>query len=201
MACGSRRLTLSREKPMPPAMRAWAPGLTILAGESLCLLAIWAFAGTPQTPLPAHPVSPSSHKSSRPVKRTWSTGPASMPLETEVMPLRRSPVPPPVRAQAPSGQAGPKGANTEAAGRVSAGLTLASHPAAVSLKPEITITDESHHLPAPVNSEMRALSDLNRLRADPDARKAFYEDLRRTVEQVRADGKQEVKNRLTSSHP
>jgi len=185
---------------MPPVLRGCASGLLILAGEGLCLLAIGAFSGSSQAQAPSHPVKPPAPV--RIVKRRWQTGPASMPLETEVVPSRPSPAPPKIRTQTPKARtdtvapalsaANVPGSGIEPKGRADinssrtlyAGANLPmAHPVAASAQPHITIEDESH--PAHADPERQALSDLARIRANTQVRQAFYEDLRRTVEEVR----------------
>jgi hypothetical protein len=134
------------------------------------------------------------------MKRTWRTGPASMPLETEVVPPHPSPVPPAVRAQTLSVQ-GEQKAKTgeEPARRPSAGSTLAAmRTTAAPLKSVVTTNNESRHDSGYVDPEKRALDELTHLRANPGSRQAFYDDLRHTVEQIRAGGKDEnAKNPAT----
>jgi len=137
------------------------------------------------------------------MKRTWRTGPASMPLETEVVPPRPSPVPPAVRAQTLSVQGEQKAKmGEEPARRPSTGSTLAAmRTTAVPSKPVVTTNNESRHDSGYVSPERRALDELNHLRANPGARQAFYDDLRHTVEQIRAGGKDENAKKPATFRP
>jgi hypothetical protein len=115
-----------------------------------------------------------------------------MPPETEVVPPHPSSVPPPVRAVTLNVQGGQKGMMGVAPGsRPSADSTLAARSAA-PFKSAVATIDETHSYPSYVDPEKRARGELNCLRDDPGARQAFYEDLRRTVERVRAGEKDAV---------
>ncbi len=145
-----------------------------LAGAGFCLLATLALSGMPQTSSPVHPSSPSHHPRTR--KPTWHNGPASIIPETEVVPPRGSSVPPPVRAVALGAQGEGNGA-----------LEGKSLPAgAANLNPGSTPRDERSSHSAYVDPEERTRGELNCLRAHTDARQAFYADLSRTVDRVRA---------------
>jgi len=126
-----------------------------------------------------------------------------MPLETEVVPPHPLSVPPPVRAQTLSVQREQKAKEgEEPAGRPSAGSTLAAtRTSAVPFKSVVTTIDESRYYSGHVDPEKRALEELNRLRANPGARQAFYEDLRHTVEHVRAGEKDENEPKPATSRP
>lgn len=184
---------------MPPVLRGCASGLLILAGESLCLLVIGAFTGTSQTHAPAHPAKPAAPVSA--IKRRWQTGPADMPLVTEVIPSRGSPTPPSVRGMAPKAKTDAPAPPVVSTLSLHAGINskdkpMSGHPKtlyprtpvpgarAAPALPEtrITITDESHS----VDPERQALSDLTQIRTDSATRQAFYQHLLHTVQQVRA---------------
>ena len=167
-----------------------ASGFLILAGVDLCLLASGALSSTPKGRTTVHSSSASSH--TRTIKRTWRTGPASMPLETEVVPPHPSSVPPPAKALTLSVPGERKG-GVEPGGRPSAGSTLGATPtSAAPFESDVSTNDESHNNSVYVDPEKRALSELSSLRANPGARQAFYEDLRRTVERVRAGEKDQI---------
>jgi hypothetical protein len=71
--------------------------------------------------------------------------------------------------------------------RPAAGSTLAAtRTTAATFKSGVTTNGESRHDSGYVDPEKRTLDELNRLRGNPGARQAFYDDLRHTVEQVRA---------------
>lgn len=178
-----------------------ASSFLILLGAELCLLATGPYSVTPQARAPVHSSSPSSH--SKTMKRTWRSGPASMPLETEVVPPHPSSAPPTVRPQKLSVQGDQKAkVEEEPVRRSSAGQTLeATRTSAAPLKPEVTTVDESRHYRVYVDPEKRAVDELTRLRANPGARQAFYEDLRHTVEKVRAGEKDENEQKPATSRP
>ena len=186
---------------MAPITSGRAPDLLILVGAGLCLLATGSYSVTPQARAPVHPSSPSSHV--RTMKRTWRTGPASMLPETEVVPARPSPVPPAVRAQTLSVQGEQKAKRGEELERGRpAGSTLAAmRTTAAPLKSVVTTNNESRRDSGYVDPEKRALDELNRLRANPGARQAFYDDLRHTVEQIHAGGKDENAKKPATYRP
>jgi hypothetical protein len=107
-----------------------------------------------------------------------------MPLETEVVPPHGVRVPPTVRAQ-PAAPL-PDARTSAAKPALSAKVTLPAR------RPPVATTSESIHRDppppraAPVDPNRQALEEMRRLREDPDARRAFYDHLHRTVEQVRA---------------
>ncbi|MGD0221125.1 MAG: hypothetical protein ABSF71_02210 [Terriglobia bacterium] len=160
-------------------------GYMILAGAELCLLAAGAFSDTPQAQSYPHPSPPSTH--ARTLKRTWRTGPATTPPDTEVVPPHPSSVPPPIRGLTLSVEGEQK--SGEAPGvRPSAGSTLATKrtsPAPIKPVPAKNDKPDSSY----VDPEKRARDEMNCLSTNPKARQAFYDDLRRTVEQVRAGSK------------
>jgi hypothetical protein len=150
-----------------------------------------------------------------------------MPLDTEVVPPHGSPVPPILRPQTLIAQGKEKAqVQEEPAKRPSASSTLAAtrRPAArfkpafassnvavrsnsatpasaAPIKPEVTTIDESRNQSSYVDPEKRALDEMTRIRASSGARQAFYEDLRHTVEQVRAGEKVENETIPATSHP
>jgi len=111
--------------------------------------------------------------------------------ETEVLPSRPSSVPPPLRSVTLSVQAEQKGA---VGGKAENGTLVGSNlthtrTSLLPPKPAITIIEESTYS---FDSEKRALGELNCLRTNADARQAFYADLTRTVQRVRAGEKDAV---------
>lgn len=153
-------------------------GCLILAGAELCFATAGAFSDTPQSH--AHPSSPPAH--ARILKRTWQTGPASTPPETEVVPSRRSPFPPALRGVTLNAEGEKKSA---AAPRVTptptATLTAKSRSGA-AIKPAAVATPKLVY----VDPDKRARNEMNCLSTNAQAREAFYGELRRTVDQVRA---------------
>ena len=187
---------------MAPMTPGRASGFLILAGAELCLLATGAYSVTPQARTPVHPSPPSSH--TRPIKRTWRTGPASMPLDTEVVPPHPSLCAP--DRKAPNAQ---RAGRTESKdGERSREEALcrfdsccAAHASAAAFKPEVTTIDESRHYSDYVDPEKRARDEMTRLRTNPGARQAFYEDLRHTVEQVRTGENDGNETKPAASRP
>jgi len=174
---------------MAPVTLGRTTGLLALVGAGFCILASGPRSATPQFQSSARSSQPS--RQTRTIKRTWQNRPASMPLETEVVPPHPSPIPPIVRDQALGIHSELKAnVGDQPANRPSAGSTVAAtRKAAAPLKTQVTTTEGSDANSEHVNADRRALDDLQGLRADPGARQAFYEDLRRTVEQVRAGEK------------
>jgi len=169
----------------------------VIAGS--CLLATPALSVT----LPARPIAAPSPNSShsRPLKRTWRNGPASMPLDTEIVPPHPSLVPPRVRAHLASLQEEQNAKMGTESGQA-APLTLAiSRTAFVPFKPAAKTIEPSPHSPASFDPEQQAVDDLNQLRADPKARQAFYKDLIHIVEQVRIQPSNPKTNPPATPHP
>ena len=168
------------------------------------LIVTWlAFAGAGIFPLgaatplaaPRGPQAPPPKLSRRPgpIKRTWHSGPATTPPQTEVV-LPPRDVPPPAKSHILGGQAEEKKpASGNPAGATSADLGLQpSSPSArvpASL-PHAVLRDDSN---APITETQHIRVELERLRDDAGARRAFYDELRRTVEQVRAGQRDEAK--------
>ena len=168
------------------------------------LIVAWlAFAGAglyltgAATPLaaPQGSQAPPPKLSRRPgaIKRTWHSGPATTPPQTEVV-LPPREVPPPAKSQMLGGQAeGKEAASEKPAGATSAdsGLRPSSPSARVpAIAPNALLGDDSN---AAIPETQRIRVELERLRDDAGARRAFYDELRRTVEQVRAGQQYEAK--------
>lgn len=157
----------------------------ILAGAELWFLAAGAYSDTQQAPSHSHPSSPSTH--ARTLKRTWRTGPATTPPDTEVVPPHPSSVPPAIRGLT-FRVAGEKKSGGTPEGKPPADSTLtAKRTSAPPAKPVATTSVKSDL--DYVGPEKRARDEMNCLSTNPKARQAFYDDLRRTVEQVRAGNK------------
>ena len=153
--------------------------LLALAASTLSLAA-GTLASTPPTKAQNQAHSTAVHR--RPLKRTWTTGPATMPPDTEVLPPRPSAAPPALRAVSLSVQGersaarpaeGTHAANSRLAGKSSSPLAPAAAP------PTRTNSGESDRV-------TRVKNQLNCLRDNLDARQAYYNELLRTVEQIRA---------------
>jgi len=130
-----------------------------------------------------------------PIKRTWHSGPATTPPQTEVV-LPPRDVPPPAKSQILGVQAEekkPVGEKPAGATSVDSGsLTRPSSPSAsvpVSA-PSAVLGDDSN---AAIAETQHIRVELERLRDDAGARHAFYDELRRTVEKVRAGQRDEAK--------
>jgi len=156
------------------------------AGAGLCLLGAVTPLAEPQGGSDAPPPKLSRRPSS--TKPAWHSGPATTPPQTEVV----SPppdVPPPAKSSPVGGQAeGKKPAVTKPSDVTPAasGL-LPRHPSASANEPASTpnaVPRDDPNAPDPEVQRIRV--ELNRLRDDAGARRAFYDELRRTVERVRA---------------
>ena len=169
-------------------------------------IVVWlAFAGTglyllgAATPLaaPQGPKAPPPKLSRRPgpIKPTWHSGPATTPPQTEVVLAPRD-VPPPAKSQILGGKAEEKkSAGENPAGATSAdsgSLTRPSSPSArvPASAPKGVLRDDPN---APIAETQHIRVELGRLRDDAGARRAFYDELRRTVEKVRAGQRDEAK--------
>ena len=170
---------------MPPVMLRRVSGFPVLAGAAMCLLATSATSVSPETHPSSRPSPPAAH--TRTIKRTWQTGPATMPLETEVVPPHPSSAPPAIRVQAfgMQGEKVEKAGGDTAAGSHPGSTLVATRASTTLIKPENRVREQSQS--SPVDPQRRERDDLSRLRTDPGARQAFYEDLRRTAEAVRAE--------------
>ena len=164
---------------MPHVTRGRVLGFLVPTFAGLCFLAAMAFSETPPAPSPGR--TSASLKNTKPKRARWHNGPASMPPDTEVVPPHGSSSPPPVRAVTQSVQDERLGT-----GKAS-GPSLAGRGTAAALpKPIPTRSEPSDHSFDPAT---RAQNELNCLRTNSDAREAYYEDLRRTVEEVRTGDK------------
>jgi len=82
--------------------------LLMLIGVALCIVDILQIPASAQTTSQHNPSASVSH--TRAIKRTWQTGPASMPLQTEVVPPHPASIPPIIRGQAPATPEGKRAA-------------------------------------------------------------------------------------------
>jgi hypothetical protein len=169
--------------------------LLMLIGVALCIVDILQIPASAQTTSQHNPSASVSH--TRAIKRTWQTGPASMPLQTEVVPPHPASIPPIIRGQAPATPEGKRAAGL--AGNLSGSALAATRTPAGRRYNEVTQGKQARPSAPYVDPDKKALEDLRQLREDTDARRAFYENLRRTVQQVRSGEK--VTLRPTSSSP
>ena len=141
------------------------------------------------TPLaaPQWPQAPPPKLSRRPgaIKPTWHSGPATTPPQTEVV-LPPRDVPPPAKSQILGGQAeGKKAATEKPAGATSADpgwRRFSPSDRVPASAPNAVLRDDSD---AAIPETQRIRVELERLRDDAGARRAFYDELRLTLEQVR----------------
>ena len=156
------------------------------AGAGLYLLGPAALLAAPQERSDARP--PTLSRRVHSTKPTWHSGPASTPPQTElVLPPREAP--PPAKSALLTGQAEAKTpAVMEPSAVTHAGSGfLTRHPSAAAHEPASTADIIRHNDSNVSDPEAQRIRDeLNRLRNDAGARRAFYDELRRTVERVRA---------------
>jgi len=181
--------------------------LLVLGATAIILLGPAAFAETRNVvvgrPAPAA-------KSARTLNRTWQNRPATTPPEVEIVPRRTAfPIPvKPLNTSAAVRSGTPQiGNSTEHAG-VSRRVTLhspagsggftARHALAAASGAEVTTIDDSLTRPARFDPVSRARADLACLHRDPKARQAFYDDLRRIADQVRAGDEPSGQNTLSA---
>jgi len=171
--------------------------LLVLGATAIILLGPLSLAET-RNMIVGRPTSPP--KSVKTLKRTWRNGPATTPPEIEIVPCR-TPFPAPVKplmaatdGQGRQGIVRPARNSSEPAAvsrqaaihHASAPTRLGAQPAtAVAGAAEITMIDDSLSRPIRLDPEARARADLTCLHDNAKARQAFYDDLSRTVQQVR----------------
>jgi len=114
---------------------------------------------------------PTPSKRAHSPKPTWHSGPASTPPETEILLPPRT-TPPPAKSPLPASQAEAK----NQAGTEPWAATPVAEPEAKRI-------------------------ELNRLRDDAVARRAFYDELRSTVDQVRSERRDEDSKNPPTSRP
>ena len=128
-------------------------------------------------------------------KPAWHSGPATTPPQTEVV-LPPPEAPPPAKSPLMGGQAeGKKPDVAKPLDVTPAGSGfLTRHPSAsaheLASTPNAVLRDDSN---APTPEAQRIRDELNRLHDDAGARRAFYDELRHAVEQVRAGQRDEDK--------
>ena len=146
----------------------------------LILLASVTLPGAPEQ----HPAAVSRTRAShaKPLKRTWSSGPATLPPETEVVPSRPPASPP--RAFAVSTRK-----TTLAAGKSQLALNppLAKGVPARAEEQASKAVGDRPDAAKPAGPEAgRVQAEFTHLRDDATARRAFYSDLLGTVERERS---------------
>ena len=166
--------------------------LAVLGATAVLLLGPRSFAETRNVIVPR---TTPSLKTSKTLKRTWQTGPASIPPEEEIV-SRRGAFPAPVKLFAGESQperlARPAGKSRESLPvsgpavpkTVARDALTTSSVARGPAAPRVVTVDDVVR-PVRVDPEARARADLTCLHEDSQARQAFYADLRRTAEQVR----------------
>jgi hypothetical protein len=132
---------------------------------------------------------PSAH-SRRPkaTKPTLHSGPASPPLETEFVPPAPPPAPPATSRILESYAERKKlvPANPQATPSSRSVRATKDTPAAAVEQASTANADQPDYSKSPDPEAQRIQDELQRLHDDSEARQAFYDDLRRTVQQVRA---------------
>ena len=172
-----------------------------LTGAGLYLLGIATPLGAPQEGSNLPPPSLSRRTDS--TKPTWHSGPASTLPQTEVL-LPPSQTPPPAKSPLLGSQVeGKKRTVTEpwAVTPAGSGFAAGRTPAAAhALAPAANANPHDNSNP-PDPEAQRIQDELSRLRDDAGARQAFYDELRRTVEQVRTGQRDEDSKNPPSAPP
>jgi hypothetical protein len=160
----------------PPKLRRSAHALC----AGLILLMSVTLLGVPQ-----QHASRSRAGRAKPLKRTWTSGPATLPPETEMVPSRPPASPPRVVTTL-----GPSIQKTSLAARK---LKLATPPQLAKgvtvplVAQESKSTSDQPEAAKPADPEAgRVQAEFTRLRDDATARRAFYNDLLGTVERERS---------------
>jgi hypothetical protein len=168
-------------KSMIPLLRAVASPYLLVIGLGLSL----AGSVSPLAAAQGEPSRRTATRRTRVLKRTWRGLPASTPPQTEVVPL--APLPP-----APAGSPSLDSPDEQPqAATAYEPVAAADGPnAAAEQAPTDAVNPPSHSNPA-AGERLRTREELERLRHDADARRSFYDDLRRTVDLVRAGARNE----------
>ena len=183
-------------------------GICLIAAEAaLCLLGSATLGGAQQEG--SNGLQSLRMSLTQPVKPTWHGGPASTPLQAEAVPP-----PPAVRPPAKSLILGPQKQRNKAATTVGSPPAGSVSPASSTSRtsnalarpvsaptpaaaPPLGALERSagsgaqgakprDYTDSPDPEALRIRDELERLRRDSEARRTFYDDLRRTVERVRA---------------
>jgi hypothetical protein len=191
------------------------PGMTHMRPITffICLVSAWAgcyllestvLAGAQQQGSNARPSLRLRRAGS--TKPTWHSGPASTPPDTEIVPPP-PPNPPPVTTILESQE---ERAATTMTGRGAASsvdsVLAGNRASAVANRPTPAVNAGLHGYSNVSDPEtLRIREDLKRLQDDTEARRVFYDELRHTVERVRAGMSDETRNEGSpndaSSHP
>ena len=138
-------------------------------------------------------------------KPTWHSGPASSPLETEFVPPAPPPAPPVTSPILDSYAERKKSAavNPQAAPPARSVRATTGTPAAAVEQAPTANADQPDYSNSPDPEAQRIQDEFARLREDAGARRAFYDDLRDTVERVRAGVRDEnsAEEKLVSLQP
>ncbi len=158
----------------------------VIAGATLSALGSTALRGAPQL---ASAVSSPAPGRSGPAKPPWHGRPASTPPETELVPPPPE-APPPAKSLILGAQKRGNKAASVGHGAVPATIAAASGKASSRASSE-PASEMSVGAGAADPEILRIRDELKRLHDDNEARRTFYEDLRRTVEQVRTGARDE----------
>ena len=141
--------------------------------------------GAPQAGVRARPSPPSQRLKA--MKYTWHSGPASSPLETELVPPSPSAVPPVASPilKAYTGRKMPTTSNSQEARPAGSVRATNGIPAPALAQAPTANADQPDHPDSPAPEAQRVQDELKHLHDDRQAREAFYDDLRRTVQEVR----------------
>lgn len=141
--------------------------------------------GAPQQGPRTRPSAHSRHPKA--TKPTWHSGPASSPLETELVPPAPPPAPPvtsPIldfyAERKESAAANPQAVLPARSVRATKGT-----PAPAVEQASMADADQPDYSNSPDPEAQRIQDEFQRLHDDSEARQAFYDDLRSTVQQVR----------------
>jgi hypothetical protein len=130
------------------------------------------------------------HPRSHSVRRSWHSGPASTPPQTEMIPIPVSPAPPATspqlgwgwqREESPVAAAGTPAFDQPV-------VTISETFRATHVQPTAMRISQNRYS-WPPNPEGGVRDELRRLRQDAEARRAFYDDLLGTVRSVRASAR------------
>ncbi|HMD98230.1 MAG TPA: transglycosylase SLT domain-containing protein [Terriglobia bacterium] len=172
---------------MTPARIASISICFVAAGVGCCFLTRATLGGSPQQ-VSSQPRSPHSRRSDA-AKHAWHSVPASTPPETEIIPP-----PPPALPPATSLGFGPEGNHAEAAPassevrspfRLFVGAGAHWRQFATWKQAPTVSGGQREHAKASEPEAHRIRDELERLRDNRGARQAFYDELRRTLEEVR----------------
>jgi hypothetical protein len=151
-------------------------------GAVLCLLGVATPLAVSQEEPDAGPPKLSRRAAS--TKHTWHSGPATTPPQTEKVPLPLE-APPPAKSRFGREKLDEKRPNVvKPPGEAAAGTNSPTQTHLSSLPASTPGTARRHDSPTPEAQRIRL--ELNHLREDSGARRAFYDELRRTLERVRA---------------